>query len=29
MAKVLMHTLLVFVTGGVWGVVLLVKYLTK
>ena len=29
MGKVLLHTFLVFVTGGIWGVVLIVRYLLK
>ena len=29
MLKVLLHTLLVFATGGIWGVVLIVRYLLK
>jgi len=29
MGKVLLHTFLVFATGGIWGVVLIVGYLTK
>ena len=29
MLKILLHTLLVFATGGIWGVVLIVRYLLK
>lgn len=29
MGKVLLHTFLVFATGGIWGVVLIVRYLIK
>jgi len=29
MSKVLLHTFLVFATGGIWGVVLIVRYLIK
>lgn len=29
MARILLHTTLVFLTGGVWLIVLLVKFLIK
>jgi hypothetical protein len=29
MLKVLLHTALVFLTGGVWGVILLVNFLVR
>ena len=29
MGKVLLHTFLVFATGGIWGVFLVVRYLLK